>query len=93
MRRLTAGQIGVVDAAFDAIGGAHVARSFACLAAGGILVNNGSQTMAAGGAGLLSVVLGLARLKLWGAWPWLFGGRHAAWYSITDRRLVQPEAF
>jgi NADPH:quinone reductase-like Zn-dependent oxidoreductase len=82
-----------VDAAFDAIGGAHFARSFACLASGGMLVGYGLQTMAVGGEGLFSAGLGLARLKLWGALSWLFGGRHAAWYSITDRRLTHPEEF
>lgn len=82
-----------VDAAFDAIGGGHFARSFACLAPGGILVGYGSQTMAVGEEGLLSAGLGLARLKLWGTLRWLFGGRHAAWYSITDRRLTHPQEF
>ena len=82
-----------VDAAFDAIGGAHFARSFACLAPGGLLIGYGSQTMAAGAEGLLSAGLGLARLKLWGALSCLFSGRHAAWYSITDRRLAHPEEF
>jgi NADPH:quinone reductase-like Zn-dependent oxidoreductase len=82
-----------VDAAFDAMGGGHFARSFACLAAGGMLVGYGSQTMAVSGEGLLSAGLGLARLKLWGALSCLFGGRHAAWYSITDRRLTRPEEF
>jgi NADPH:quinone reductase-like Zn-dependent oxidoreductase len=40
VRNLTAGRKGGVgvDAAFDAIGGAHFARSFACLAPGGLLV-------------------------------------------------------
>ena len=37
-----------VDAAFDAIGGSHFARSFACLTPGGLLVGYGSQTMASG---------------------------------------------
>ncbi len=82
-----------VDAAFDAMGGGHFAPTFACLKAGGMLVGYGSQTMAVGGEGLLSAGLGLARLKLWGAVPWLFGGRHAAWYSITDRRLTHPDEF
>ena len=35
----------------------------------------------------------MARLKLWGALSFLFGGRHAIWYSITDRRLSHPEEF
>jgi NADPH:quinone reductase-like Zn-dependent oxidoreductase len=68
VRKLTAaepnahkGRAGV-DAAFDAIGGAHFARSFACLASGGLLVGYGSQTVADGREGLLSAGLGLARL-------------------------------
>ncbi len=95
VRQLTAGREGGagVDAAFDAIGGAHFTRSFACLASGGLLVGYGSQTMAVGGEGLLAAGLGLARLKLWGALGCLFGGRHAAWYSITARRSTHPEAF
>lgn len=82
-----------VDAAFDAIGGAHFTRSFACLASGGLLVGYGSQTMADGREGLLSAGLGLARLKLWGAFSFLFSGRRAVWYSITARRSKQPEEF
>jgi NADPH:quinone reductase-like Zn-dependent oxidoreductase len=95
VRQLTAGRKGGpgVDAAFDAIGGAHFSRSFACLASGGLLVGYGSQTMAVGGEGMLAAGLGLARLKLWGALSFLYGGRHAAWYSITDRRLARPEEF
>ena len=65
VRGLTAGRKGGVgvDAAFDAIGGAHFARSFACLAPGGLLVGYGAQTMAVGGASLVSAALGLARLS------------------------------
>jgi NADPH:quinone reductase-like Zn-dependent oxidoreductase len=92
---LTQGRAGGpgVDAVFDAIGGAHFARSFACLAPGGLLVGYGSQTMAVGGEGLLSAGLGLLRLQLWGALSFLFGGRRAAWYSITARRKTHPEEF
>jgi NADPH:quinone reductase-like Zn-dependent oxidoreductase len=54
-----------VEAAFDAIGGAHFGHSFACLASGGMLVDYGSQTMAVGREGLASAALGLAWLKLW----------------------------
>jgi NADPH:quinone reductase-like Zn-dependent oxidoreductase len=99
LRTLTAGQPNArkgragVDAAFDAIGGAHFARSFACLASGGLLVGYGSQTMADGREGLLSAGLGLARLQLWSAFSFLFGGRRAVWYSITARRSKQPEQF
>jgi NADPH:quinone reductase-like Zn-dependent oxidoreductase len=95
VRRLTSGRKGGVgaDAAFDAIGGAHFRRSFACLAPGGMLVGYGSQTMAVGQEGLLSAGLGLARLKIWDALSPLFGGRRAAWYSITARRATHPEEF
>jgi NADPH:quinone reductase len=94
VRELTAGRKGGVgvDAAFDAIGGAHFARSFACLAPGGLLVGYGAQTMAVGGAGLASAALGLARLRLWDVLSGLFGGRHAVFYSITSRRS-HPEDF
>jgi NADPH:quinone reductase-like Zn-dependent oxidoreductase len=91
VRRLTSGR--GVDEAFDAIGGAHFRRTFACLAPGGWLVGYGSHTMAQGLEGLLSAGLGLARLQLWGALPFLFGGRRAAWYSITSRRKTHPEEF
>jgi NADPH:quinone reductase-like Zn-dependent oxidoreductase len=95
VRGPTAGRTGGagLDAAFDAIGGAHFGRSFACLASGGLLVGYGSQTMAVGREGLASAALGLARLKLWGALSFLYGGRRAAWYSITGRRLTHPEEF
>jgi NADPH:quinone reductase-like Zn-dependent oxidoreductase len=95
VRRLTAGRQGGagVDAAFDAIGGAHFARSFACLAQDGLLVGYGSQTMAIGRESLLSAGLGMARLQLWGALSFLFNGRSALFYSITARRLKRPEEF
>jgi NADPH:quinone reductase-like Zn-dependent oxidoreductase len=95
VRGLTAGRKGGVgvDAAFDAIGGAHFARSFACLAPGGLLVGYGAQTMAIGGASVASAALGLARLKLWNALSGLFGGRHAVFYNIISRRSAHPEDF
>jgi NADPH:quinone reductase-like Zn-dependent oxidoreductase len=82
-----------VDAAFDAIGGAHFSRSFACLVQGGLLVGYGSQTMAVGREGLASAALGLARLQLWGALGFLFNGRSALFYSVTARRLKRLEEF
>jgi NADPH:quinone reductase-like Zn-dependent oxidoreductase len=91
VRRVTSGR--GVDAAFDAIGGAHFDRSFGCLAKGGLLVGYGSQTMAVGGESLMSAGLGLARLKLWGALSFLFRDRSAVWYSITARRKTHPEEF
>ena len=66
VRRLTAGRTGGagVDAAFDAIGGAHFSRSFACLAAGGLLVGYGSQTMEVGSEGLAPAALGLRPVEI-----------------------------
>jgi NADPH:quinone reductase-like Zn-dependent oxidoreductase len=92
VRALTAGGAGV-DVAFDAIGGAHFGRSFACLAPGGLLVGYGSQTMAVGRESLIAAGLGLARLKLWSGLSFLFGGRSAVFYSITARRSTHPEEF
>jgi len=92
VRRLTAGSAGV-DIAFDAIGGAHFSRSFACLAPGGLLVGYGSQTMAVGRESLIAAGLGLVRLKLWNALSFLFGGRRAVFYSITARRTTHAEEF
>jgi NADPH:quinone reductase-like Zn-dependent oxidoreductase len=92
VRQLTPRGAGV-DIAFDAIGGAHFARSFACLAPGGLLVGYGSQTMAVGRESLIAAGLGLARLKLWSSFSCLFGGRSAVFYSITARRSTHPEEF
>src|ERR1700675_5088297 len=85
VRKLTAGRVGGagVGAAFDAIGGSHFDRSFACLAPGGLLVGYGSQTMAVGRESLVAAGLGLARLKMWSAFSFLLGGRRAVFYSIT----------
>jgi NADPH:quinone reductase-like Zn-dependent oxidoreductase len=92
VRQRTPGGAGV-DIAFDAIGGAHFGRSFACLAPGGLLVGYGSQTMAVGRESLIAAGLGLARLKMWSALTLLFGRRRALFYSITARRLSHPEEF
>ena len=95
VRRLTAGRAGGagVDAVFDAIGGAHFSRSFACLAPGGLLVGYGSQTMAVGGESLAAAGLGLARITLWNTASVLFGGRKAVFYAITARRKTHPDDF
>ncbi len=95
VRRLTTGRSGGagVDAAFDAIGGAHFGRSFACLASAGELVGYGSQTMAIGRESLAAAGLGLARLVLWNSLSFVFDGRRALFYSITSRRSKYPEEF
>jgi NADPH:quinone reductase-like Zn-dependent oxidoreductase len=94
VHRLTADHEGSgVDAVFDAIGGAHFGRSFACLRPGGLLIGYGSQTMANGRESLISAGLGLLRLKFWDALGLLFRGRRARWYSITDRRRRHQDEF
>ena len=95
VRRLTADRPGGpgVDIAFDAIGGAHFGRSFACLAPEGLLVGYGSQTMAVGRESLAAAGLGLARLKLWSAFSFFLRGRRAVFYSITARRSTHAEEF
>jgi NADPH:quinone reductase-like Zn-dependent oxidoreductase len=91
VRQLTLASAGV-DIAFDAIGGAHFGRSFACLTPCGLLVGYGSQTMV-GRESLIAAGLGLARLKLWNTLSFLFSGRSAVFYSITARRATHPEEF
>ena len=93
--RLTADRPGGpgVDIAFDAIGGAHFGRSFACLAPDGLLVGYGSQTMAVGRESLAAAGLGLARFKLWSAFSFFLRGRCAVFYSITARRSTHAEEF
>src|SRR5271165_5732881 len=76
VRRQTAGRPGV-DAAFDAIGGPHFRRSFACLAPGGLLVGFGSQTMAVGGE---------ACLPRASAWRGSSCGMHSASFSAAVAR-------
>jgi NADPH:quinone reductase-like Zn-dependent oxidoreductase len=49
--------------------------------------------MAVGREDLVSAALGLARIKLWGALPGLFGGRRAVFYSIAARRSARPVEF
>jgi len=92
VRQLTPGGAGV-EIAFDAIGGAHFGRSFACLAPGGLLVGYGSQTMAVGRESLIVAGLGLARFKVWNALSVLFSNRSADFYSVTARRSNHPQEF
>lgn len=91
VRRLTSSA--GVELAFDAIGGPHFKRSFACLAPKGMLIGYGSQTMAVGAEGLVAAGLGLAHLKLWDMLGAISGGRRATFYAITARRAKHPQDF
>ena len=94
VRRLTESRPGRpgVDIAFDAVGGSHFDRSFACLAPGGLLVGYGSQTMGVGRESLLSAGLGLVKLKLWNAFSSLLRNRRALFYSITAAAPCNPSS-
>ena len=74
-------------------GGAHFSRSFASLAKGGPACRLWVASNGGWARSLLATGLGLARLKVWNGLSFLFGGRRAAWYSITDRRVTHPEEF
>jgi NADPH:quinone reductase-like Zn-dependent oxidoreductase len=49
--------------------------------------------MAVGRESLVAAGLGLARLKMWSVLSFLYAGRSAVFYSITDRRSTHPEEF
>jgi NADPH:quinone reductase-like Zn-dependent oxidoreductase len=80
-----------VDAVFDPIGGAHVARSFGTLRRGGRLVVYGlSSSLASGGSfvGLAATTLG--RIRLWNTLP---NGKRATFYTINTFKKKHPEWF
>jgi len=76
VRRLTADRRGGpgVDIVFDAIGGAHFGRSFACLAPAGCSLATDRKTMGIGGESLIAAGLGLLRLSC---------GAHSVSYSAA----------
>ena len=95
VRGLTAGRKGGagVDAAFDAIGGAHFGRSLLASRPAGCSSATGRRQWR------LAARLGCQRRSAWrgsscGAQlSRLFGGRSAVFYSITARRMAHPEDF
>jgi NADPH:quinone reductase-like Zn-dependent oxidoreductase len=83
-----------VDAAFDAIGGAHWDRSFSCLVPGGLLIGFGMQGAVTGTESLLRSLIDFAELTiLWNWFSFLFQGRRGAFYSITSRRKKYPAEY
>ena len=83
---------GGVDAAFDAIGGGHLARSWKTLRRGGRLVGYGaSSTVGTGGPATAGILAGtVGRIALWDALP---NGRRAGFYVILGFKKKRPEAF
>ena len=80
--------VGVVDAAFDAIGGDNFKRSLQTLKKGGTLVAYGFYNNSMGRGG--NVPLEYMKVKVWDLWP---NGRSATFYSIGDMRKKQPDWF
>jgi NADPH:quinone reductase-like Zn-dependent oxidoreductase len=81
-----------VDAVFDPIGGAYVARSFGTLRRGGRLVGYGlSSGLTSGGSawkGLAATTFG--RIALWNTLP---NGKRATFYTIYTLKRKHPEWF
>ncbi len=89
--RLLAAAPAGVDAVFDHVGGAGIARSFALLRRGGTLVSYGTAaTRDDRGAARAPVLLLLARLAAWHALP---NGRRARFYDLWAGSRTRPRAF
>lgn len=89
--RLLAAAPAGVDAVFDHVGGAGIARSFALLRRGGTLVSYGTAaTRDDRGAARAPVLVLLARLAAWHALP---NGRRARFYDLWAGRRTRPRAF
>lgn len=79
-----------VDAVFDHVGGAHVARSFRTLRRGGRLVGYGLSSGLAGGSAPVLGATTLGRIALWNALP---NGKGAAFYTIYTLKKRHREWF
>ena len=77
-----------VDAAFDAIGGNNLKRSFSVLGDNGKLVSYGFYNSVLGKGG--SIPMDFLRLKLWDLLP---NRRSASFYSIGATRKKHPDWF
>lgn len=81
-----------MDAVFDPIGGAHVARSWRTLRRGGRLVgygiSSGISTRGIGTARVIAATFG--RISLWNALP---NGKKASFYAITSYKKKHPDWF
>ena len=89
IRRETNGE--GVNIVFDTIGGANWARSYRCVARGGLLVGFGALQLTTGEESIPSLLWGFA--KLLGFWKILPDGRASTFYNIQTRREKHPEEF
>jgi NADPH:quinone reductase-like Zn-dependent oxidoreductase len=80
-----------MDAVFDHIGGAHVARSFGTLRRGGRLVGYGLSSGLASGVSFVGLAATtLSRIALWNTLP---NGKRATFYTIYTVKRKHPEWF
>jgi NADPH:quinone reductase-like Zn-dependent oxidoreductase len=81
---------GGFDIVFDGIGEEGYRRSLAALRPGGLLCAYGYSAGVQRQRGMLTMLMWIARLYVWG---WLPGGRRARFYSINAMRLKRPAWF
>jgi NADPH:quinone reductase-like Zn-dependent oxidoreductase len=81
---------GGFDVVFDGIGEDGYRRSFAALKRGGLLCAYGYTAGVQAQRRLLTILMWIARLHLWG---WLPGGKRARFYSINVMRARHPAWF
>jgi len=81
---------GGFDIVFDGIGENGYRSSFAALKRGGLLCAIGYSAGVQAQRSMLSILLWIARLYLWG---WLPGGKRARFYSINVMRARHPAWF
>jgi NADPH:quinone reductase-like Zn-dependent oxidoreductase len=81
---------GGFDVVFDGIGEEGYRRSFAALKPGGLLCAYGYSAGVQAQRRMLSMLVWIARLYLWG---WLPGGKRARFYSINVMRARHPAWF
>ena len=80
-----------VDIVFDTIGGASWARSYRCLAKGGLLVGFGALQVGTGEESVPSLLWGFARLLA--LWKLLPDSKSSTFYNIQTRREKHPQEF
>jgi NADPH2:quinone reductase len=81
---------GGFDVVFDGIGEDGYRRSFAALKRGGLLCAIGYSAGVQARRSMLSILMWIARLYLWG---WLPSGKRARFYSINAMRARHPAWF
>jgi len=81
---------GGFDIVFDGVGENGYRRSFAALRRGGLLCAIGYSAGVQARQGMLTILMSIARLYVWG---WLPGGKRTRFYSINAMRAQHPAWF